>query len=272
MSATILHETEPPANVANRFGIHLGDKQGFGSCTGSQHFSKGVDDARVAAVANSIAGADPVDADQVRLVLHRSADEELLPVVATDFGPVGGDHEAVRRRCQLPELIGEPQVVADEERRAQSFDIDGEERIAPVVVGVFTGEGERVDLVVVMLVSRRIVKVQTIPCSCLVVSSDAGRNRSACPHTVFGSHGVQELRRDAVDGFSHAVRRHAEADAEHLGQHHKACAGGRRGGYLWLQSADGCGCVFPDDVVLDHCDLHGKHDTGAGPMRWGSRC
>ena len=71
-------------------------------------------------------------------------------MVAARLRPVRDDDVAVGRRGPRPELVREAQVVADEETDAQALDLDGEERVARVVVLVLAAVGERVDLVVVV--------------------------------------------------------------------------------------------------------------------------
>ena len=71
--------------------------------------------------------ADPVHADDVGLVLDRPGLEQHLPVQPALLGPVGRHEVDVGGRRQLPELVGEAQVVADERADPQPVDLDGDE-------------------------------------------------------------------------------------------------------------------------------------------------
>ena len=82
----------------------------------------------VAGVVEAAARADAVDADDVRLVLDRPRLQQRRPVQPPRRRPVGR-HE-VARRCRAPscpELVGEAQVVADEQADPQALDVDGDE-------------------------------------------------------------------------------------------------------------------------------------------------
>ena len=69
-------------------------------------------------------------------------------MVASLLGPVRRDHVAVGVARDGPELVGEPQVVTDEEAQPHAFDVDGDELVAGVVALVLARVRERVDLAV----------------------------------------------------------------------------------------------------------------------------
>ena len=104
--------------------------------------------AAVAGVVEAAARADPVDADDVRLVLDRPRLQQRRPVQPSLRRPVGRARGSVGVVRQLPELVGEAQVVADEQADPQPLDVDGDELGAGADVLLLAGVGERVDLAV----------------------------------------------------------------------------------------------------------------------------
>ncbi len=83
------------------------------------------------------------DAHDERLVLDRPGLQQRAPVVAPRRGPVGDDHVAVGVERDGPELVGEAQVVADEQRAADALDLDGDALVTCGVLLVLAAVAER---------------------------------------------------------------------------------------------------------------------------------
>ena len=97
----------------------LGRPVGFGD-----DLAERSDDRAVTGVVELAAAPDAVDADHVRLVLDRPGSQQRAPVVTPRRGPVGDDDVAVGGGGERPELVGEAQVVTDEQAAAHAFDLD----------------------------------------------------------------------------------------------------------------------------------------------------
>ena len=63
-------------------------------------------------------------------------------MVASRLGPVGDDDVAVGVGGERPELVGEAQVVADEEADPHAVDVDGDVRVAGAVALVLAARSE----------------------------------------------------------------------------------------------------------------------------------
>src|SRR5262249_34966796 len=101
---------------------------------------------RVARVFEPSTFTDAIDADYVRLVLDRARLQESHPVLTSRGRPVRGNHVAIGRMRERPELVREPQVVADEERARRALDVNREKAIAGAVVTMFVSVAEGMDL------------------------------------------------------------------------------------------------------------------------------
>ena len=130
-SAPVGEERVLLAHRPHAFRIDIGADHAFAVALGRGHrFAQRVEDHRVAHVGEPVAGAHPVHAHDVRLVLDRPGPEQRRPVRPPLARPVRDHDVAVGHGRERPELVGEAQVVANEERAANTVDIDREERVA----------------------------------------------------------------------------------------------------------------------------------------------
>ncbi len=221
---------------------------------GRQHLAHRVDDGAVARVGEVATAADPVGGDDVGLVLDRSGPHQGLPVVAPGLGPVGDAHVHVGVGGHGPPLVGEAQVVADEQRESQALDLDGDVLAAGGEPVVLAAVAEAVDLAVPVGRAARAGQHQGVvrrP----TLGGDLGE-RPAHPHVVRGRLLDQELRRRTADALGRRVDAHREPGGERLGQDDEPCA--RPRGRLDHRGEAGevRRLVLPDDVVLDDGDPH----------------
>jgi hypothetical protein len=126
--------------------------------------------------------------------------------------PVGGDEVDVCVVGKLPELVGEAQVVAHEQRDPQPFDIDRDELIAGIEMLGLAAVREWVDLAVAVLCAIGCCKHERVVRPLIVgwsIARDLGA-RPTDPHVVQRACS-EELRRRAAFGFAEVVAIRGEA-------------------------------------------------------------
>ena len=136
-------------------GVEVGEQHGLAAGAGGEDLAERIDDRAVAGVVEPTARADPVDARRRRPGSRSPGPQQRRPVQPSLGGPVGDDEVRVDVVGQRPELVGEAQVVADEQRAAQPVDLDGDEVGAGADVALLVGVGERMDLAVPVRRCRR---------------------------------------------------------------------------------------------------------------------
>ncbi len=225
-----------------------------GASDASKRAAERQHDRAVARVVESAAAPDAVDAHDERLVLDRAGLQQRAPVVATRRGPVGDDDVAVGVERDGPELVGEAQVVADEQRAADALDLDGDALVTRGVLLVLAAVAEGMDLAVARdrTVGRgeeQRVRRQG------VARLHLGRG-PAHPQPASSRLLDEELRARAVERLGDALGVHREAGREHLGEHHELRALLRGVTDQPVEVREVGVAVLPHDVVLDRGDSH----------------
>jgi hypothetical protein len=111
-------------SIGDHVRVNVDDEQRFGRGRAHQDFAPGIDDHAVTGVRKAVAGADPVDTDDVSLVLNGPGVKQCPPMNTAPFRPVSRNDVGIGVCCGGPELVGEPKVVTDEECDANSVDVD----------------------------------------------------------------------------------------------------------------------------------------------------
>ncbi len=167
---------------------------------------------------------------------------------------------------ELPELVGEAQVVADEHRHPEAFDVDRDEFGAGPHVALLTGERERMDLAVAVLGAVGASQHEAVR-RALIVGRRVGadlRARPTDPDTVLAGLVGEELRRRSTLGFGDQLGvAEAETGRERLGQQHQPGARVDGTGDHRREVLEVGGAIVPHDVVLHGCDAQRAH--GASP-------
>ena len=170
------------------------------------------------------------------------------------LGPVGGHEVEVGVVGKVPEGLGEAQVVADEQRGPDAFDVDRDVLVAGPVALVLPGVGERVELVVVV---RGAVGGRNDEAVDREFAGDVERGDGAGgPAAVAGGLAAQPFDARPVGRLDDQVRGQRESGREHLGQHHQVRPPvGGLGDHPFEVGVVGV-AVLPDHVVLDGGNLH----------------
>ena len=162
---------------------------------------------------------------------------------------------------QLPELVGEAEVVADEHAHPEAFDVDGHQFGAGAHVLFLAGVRERVDLAVAVRHAVGTGEHERVRGSLVVVGRAVGDlgARPADPDAVLLGHLGEELRRRTALGLAEVGLAEPEPGRERLGQHDQPGprSGGR--GDLRRQPLEVGVAVVPDDVVLDRGNSQRAH-------------
>src|SRR5207344_3303921 len=124
-SAAIGQEAEPVPDLGDLARVDVGEEDALGPSGTGEHLAERIEDAAVARVREPTSLPDPVDADDVGLVLDRPSLQQRLPVGSTGLRPVRAAQVDVRVRGERPPVVGEAEVVAHEEAESQPFDLHG---------------------------------------------------------------------------------------------------------------------------------------------------
>ena len=216
-SATVVRNGYLARTSATTAGSTSGSRVCSTAASVPPAFAERLHDRAVARVVELAAAADPVHADHVGLVLDRPGPQQRAPVVATRRRPVGDDDVAVGVGREGPELVGEAQVVADEEAAADALDVDGDALVARRVLLVLAAVAEGVDLAVPRRARRRARRGSA--CSTAVRRRAAPRAPIRTPRRRAACLLDEELRARTVERLGDAIGVHREPGREHLGEH-----------------------------------------------------
>ena len=176
------------------------------------------------------------------------------PVAAACSRPVGDHDVQVGVGGGLPEVVGEPQVVADEEGRADDLaaaggDREGQPLRAWAVVVGLAGEGEGVDLCVATELAVGAGDDQGV--GRLVVAGGAHRDRPAHVQSVGAGLVDQPLHGFTVVVLRDLLGVHREAGREHLREDDEVGPRGSRRPHAVGEAATVGLVVLPLEVGLD---------------------
>ena len=209
-------------------------------------------------------GSDAVHAHDVGLVLDGPRPEQGHPVLAAFRRPVRGHEEQIGVVRQLPELVRETEVVADEHRHPETRHLDGDEIGASAHVVLLTGVGEGMHLPVAVHGAVGPGQHERVRGSRVIGVVVGAHLRAGATHpdAVEGGLLGEERRRWSVLGFGlESGHMETEAGREGLGEEREPRSGLRGFGDARGESGEVGLPVTPDDVVLDT----GNSDRG-GPL------
>ena len=262
-SAAVLEEAEVVAGRGDVGGVEVGEQYRLAAGAGGEHLAERVDDRAVAGVVEPAAGADPVDADDVGLVLDRPRPQQRRPVQPSLRRPVGDDEVGVDVARPAPRTRRRSAGRSRRTARHRSPSMSTVTNVgAGADVALLVGVGERVDLAVAVLRAVGAGEHEHVRRPLVVGGRFGGdlRARAADPDAVGGRHPARncddgppsgsamsgESNENPVENVSVSSTTRAPLAAA------PAIIGARRSKFAVA--------VVPDDVVLDRGDAHRGHE------------